>query len=173
MSGHTEYKRLQETDLEEGLTAVELQGRDAEGKTVAVPLYDISGKEDKSNKKTTLTNSDEDYPTTKAVRDAIAAIQATRPVLNTNFNTNDLIDGLPQYGKEINLQNTSNIEITVKAGTFSTYFKGGAGTIKFVADTGRTLKLMDATDTINGIVGSYAKVKSFGTVDYIYINNYS
>lgn len=67
MSGHTEYKRLQETDLEEGLVAVELQGRDVDGKTVAVPLYDISGKENTSNKKTTLTNSDTDYPTTKVV----------------------------------------------------------------------------------------------------------
>lgn len=98
--------------------------------------------------------------------------QTTRPLVNTNFTTSDIIDDVPQYGREVNLQNTSNIEITVKAGTFSTYFKGGAGTVKFVADTGRTLKLMDATDTINGIVGSYAKVKSFGTVDYIYINNY-
>lgn len=98
--------------------------------------------------------------------------QTTRPLLNTNFNTNDLIDEIPQYGREINLQNTSNIEATVKENTFSTYFKGGVGAIKFVADTGRTLELMDATDTINGIVGSYAKVKSFGTVDYIYINNY-
>lgn len=43
MNGHTEYKRLQETDLEEGLVAVELQGRDADGKTVAVP-FDSSGK---------------------------------------------------------------------------------------------------------------------------------
>ena len=101
-------------------------------------------------------------------------IESTRTLSpNTNFTTSELIEGLPQYGKEINLQNTTNIEITVDSASFQSYFKGGTGNIKFVAGAGRTLKLMETgKDTINGITGSFAKVKSFGTVDHIYISNY-
>jgi hypothetical protein len=38
MSGQTKFKRVQETDLETGLTAVAIQGRDVDGKTVEYPL---------------------------------------------------------------------------------------------------------------------------------------
>lgn len=37
----------------------------------------ISGKEDKTNKKTTITNNDTDYPTTKAVKTALDTKQDT------------------------------------------------------------------------------------------------
>jgi hypothetical protein len=40
MSGQTKFKRVQETDLETGLTAVAIQGRDVDGKTVEVTFGD-------------------------------------------------------------------------------------------------------------------------------------
>lgn len=250
MSGHTEYKRLQETDLEEGLTAVELQGRDVDGKTVAVPLYDIPGKEDKSNKGIANgyapLDADKEVPfanTNKAVKGSLKlygeyngtiisnAIESSLNELalpsasasNTgwmfkvitafstysvgdmivssgsqwyriggsgsgggsnpsgtitmtgNITTDTLTDsGALQFGKNITLMNGAVARtITINSLAFVDYIKGGSGAITFVPASGRILRSLEGTSVLNGIEGSYARVKSVGNIDYLYVKNFN
>ena len=54
---------------------------------------DISGKEDSINKVTTLTNNDTDYPTTKAVTDAITTLPITWSALKSLRDAGTLVPG--------------------------------------------------------------------------------
>lgn len=79
--------------------------------------------------------------------------------------------GYAQEGKVILIANGVNvINYTVNAGITASFVKGGTGAITFVQGAGRTLIALNGF-VFDGIVGSNASITSFGTVDYLYINN--
>ncbi len=80
--------------------------------------------------------------------------------------------GKTQDRKLIGIENgASNINYTVNASLTTSYVRLGTGTLTFVQGAGRTLVAMDATLVCDGIVGSSMSIVSFGTTDYLYINN--
>ena len=85
------------------------------------------------------------------------------------------IAGVVQKGKNTIIDNGVNpITFTVNGATgfCASYVKGGTGAIQFVAGAGRTL-VTNGTSYLQGAVGiSTATIVSFGTVDYLKIDNW-
>lgn len=109
---------------------------------------------------------------TKASVDALLINTATvtTAVSITNATLTDA--GQTQDGKVNLIANGVNaINYTVNGAITASFIKGGTGAITFVQGAGRTLTGMNGTLILNGIVGSTASVVSYGTVDYLYINN--
>jgi len=63
------------------------------------------------------------------------------------------------------------INYTVNADITASFVKGGTGAITFVQGTGRTLTGVNGTLIFNGAINSTASIVSFGTADFLYINN--
>lgn len=93
----------------------------------------------------------------------------------SSITTNTLDDsGFNQRGRCVIINNgTYSVNITVDAtsGFSSTYIKHGTASISFVQGSGRTLVQVDGTLNLNGSVGSTATIISYGTTDYLRINN--
>lgn len=93
----------------------------------------------------------------------------------SSITTNTLDDsGFNQRGRCVIINNgTYSVNITVDAtsGFSSTYLKHGTASISFVQGSGRTLVQVDGTLNLNGSVGSTATIISYGTTDYLRINN--
>jgi len=93
----------------------------------------------------------------------------------SSITTNTLDDsGFNQRGRCVIINNgTYSVNITVNAtsGFSSTYLKHGTASISFVQGSGRTLVQVDGTLNLNGSVGSTATIISYGTTDYLRINN--
>ncbi len=99
------------------------------------------------------------------------AIITTTSSITTNTLDNS---GFNQIGRCVIIDNgTYSISITVDAtsGFSSTYLKHGTASISFVQGSGRTLVQVDGTLNLNGTVGSTATIISYGTTDYLRINN--
>lgn len=81
--------------------------------------------------------------------------------------------GVTQNGKNVLIDNGSNvINITCNGGVTTSYGKVGTGAITFVQGFGRVLVPVNGTLVFNGIAGSTATLWSYGTTDYLAINNY-
>lgn len=125
-------------------------------------------------KKVTLTNLWLNYIKGKAdAQYLVPSITITTAVSITT----DTLDsnGFGQNGRDTTIDNGANaINITINGGVgkIFTGFKGGTGAITFVAGSGRTITQRSGTLVMNGAVGSTYAIKSVGTVDYLYINNY-
>lgn len=80
--------------------------------------------------------------------------------------------GDTQEGKVIGISNGVNaINYTVNGAITASYVLLGTGAVTFVQGAGRTLVQANATAILNGAVGSTASIVSYGTTDYLYINN--
>jgi len=94
---------------------------------------------------------------------------------SSNITTDTLdINGLNQRGRCVIIDNgTYSINLTVNGATgfSSTYLKHGTASVTFVQGSGRTLVQVDGTAVLNGIAGSTATLLSYGTTDYLRINN--
>jgi hypothetical protein len=94
---------------------------------------------------------------------------------SSNITTDTLdINGLSQRGRCIIIDNgTYSINLTVNGATgfSSTYLKHGTASVTFVQGSGRTLVQVDGTAVLNGVAGSTATLLSYGTTDYLRINN--
>jgi hypothetical protein len=94
---------------------------------------------------------------------------------SSNITTDTLdINGLSQRGRCIIIDNgTYSINLTVNGATgfSSTYLKHGTASVTFVQGSGRTLVQVDGTVVLNGVAGSTATLLSYGTTDYLRINN--
>jgi hypothetical protein len=94
---------------------------------------------------------------------------------SSNITTDTLdINGLNQRGRCIIIDNgTYSINLTVNGATgfSSTYLKHGTASVTFVQGSGRTLVQVDGTAVLNGVAGSTATLLSYGTTDYLRINN--
>jgi hypothetical protein len=94
---------------------------------------------------------------------------------SSNITTDTLdINGLSQRGRCIIIDNgTYSINLTVNGATgfSSTYLKHGTASVTFVQGSGRTLVQVDGTTVLNGVAGSTATLLSYGTTDYLRINN--
>lgn len=81
--------------------------------------------------------------------------------------------GLGQNGRHNLLDNGATARnLTCNGGVTASYGKVGTGEITFVQGSGRTLVQLTGTAVLNGILGSEAKLWSFGTTDYLTIINY-
>lgn len=79
--------------------------------------------------------------------------------------------GSEQNGKVIGIANGVNvINYNVSGAITASFILLGTGAVTFIQAAGRTLVLKNATATLTG-TGSTASIVSFGTVDYLYINN--
>lgn len=84
------------------------------------------------------------------------------------------VAGVSQKGKNTIIDNGVNpIVFTVNGATgfCASYVKGGAGAIQFVAGAGRTLVTNGATYLLGAAGISTATIVSFGTIDYLKIDN--
>ena len=94
---------------------------------------------------------------------------------SSNITTDTLdINGLSQRGRCVIIDNgTYSINLTVNGATgfSSTYLKHGTASVTFVQGSGRTLVQVDGTAVLNGVAGSTATLLSYGTTDYLRINN--
>ena len=94
---------------------------------------------------------------------------------SSNITTDTLdINGLSQRGRCIIIDTgTYSINLTVNGATgfSSTYLKHGTSSVTFVQGSGRTLVQVDGTAVLNGVAGSTATLLSYGTTDYLRINN--
>lgn len=73
-----------------------------------------------------------------------------------------------QEGKVVEIANGVNVINYTVDGITASFVKGGTGAITFVQGAGRTLI---GETVFDGAVRSTASITSFGTVDYLYINN--
>lgn len=125
-------------------------------------------------KQLSLTNFWANYIKSKA--DALYLVPSITITLTGDITTDTLdSNGFSQNGRDTTLDNGATPRnVTVNGGTdkIFTGFKGGTGAITFVAGSGRTITQMSGTLIMNGAVGSTYSIKSFGTIDYLYINNY-
>ncbi|MFZ2432524.1 MAG: hypothetical protein WAW57_15400, partial [Lutibacter sp.] len=96
------------------------------------------------------------------------------PTANTTFaplTSATITDGgYSQEGKVNRIMNGVNVINFTVNGVTASFVKGGTGAITFVQGAGRTLTALNGV-IFNGAVGSTASIASFGTVDYLYINN--
>jgi hypothetical protein len=94
---------------------------------------------------------------------------------SSNITTDTLdINGLSQLGRCIIIDNgTYSINLTVNGATgfSSTYLKHGTASVTFLQGSGRTLVQVDGTAVLNGVAGSTATLLSYGTTDYLRVNN--
>ena len=81
--------------------------------------------------------------------------------------------GIGQKGRNVIIDNTTAIQITVNGGEgfCASYVKHGQSLILFAQGAGRTLVPVDGTLSLNGIKGSTATISSIGTTDYLRISN--
>ena len=102
-----------------------------------------------------------------------ATITSGTITTSTSITTSTTVTGgESQRGKTILIDNGSNnINYTVNAELTASFVKGGTGTITFVQGSGRTL-VAPSGAVFNGLQGSTASITSFGTTDYVYINNF-
>ena len=107
----------------------------------------------------------------------VATWASTVAVITTtsSITTNTLDDnGLSQMNRCVIIDNgTYSISLTVDttSGFTSTYLKHGTASISFAQGSGRTLIQVDGTLVLNGSVGSSATIISYGTTDYLRVNN--
>lgn len=83
-------------------------------------------------------------------------------------------NGNTQIGKNVVINNGAfniNYILDVNDGFVATYLKIGNGAVTFIAQSGRTLVLINGLSSMNGAIGSSATVSSVGTVDYLRITN--
>jgi hypothetical protein len=104
-----------------------------------------------------------------------ASVSVAVITTTSSITTNTLDDsGFSQRGRCVIINNgTYSVNITVNAtsGFSSTYLKHGTASISFVQGSGRTLVQVDGTLNLDGSVGSTATIISYGTTDYLRINN--
>lgn len=140
----------------------------ANQKKIKVPDFDFTGTPD-GTKFACGDGSWKDAPATGEPPQIIITVTST-------MNTSNL-DGssVGQKGKNTIIDNGANpITFTVNGSTgfCASYVKGGAGAIQFVAGGGRTL-VTNGTAYLLGAAGiSTATIVSFGTVDYLKIDNW-
>lgn len=78
--------------------------------------------------------------------------------------------GYIQDGKVIGFVAGASINYTIDSSLTTSFVKRGTGNITFLQGSGRTLKTPNGTAILSGSDSS-ASIVSFGTVDYLYINN--
>jgi hypothetical protein len=88
-----------------------------------------------------------------------------------NASTTD-IAGNTQHGKNVIIANSASaITYTIDVPITTSFMKFGTGSITFLSGSGRTLIQVDATNVLNGIIGSTASIISVGTQDFLRISN--
>ncbi len=124
-----------------------------------------------------LNTTEKDAIKAKLGITAGAAVEPAQVTKTTaaSFDSETLSDGnYSQNGKNVLVQNGVNaINITVgaTANFVASYQKEGTGAITFLASAGKTLRKVDATEILNGAVGSTATVSVVGTIVSLRISN--